>query len=429
MPTGAEPRLAAARAVQAVLDDGQSLRQALAPAFEHLRTSRDRALARRLSAAVLRDRPALELRLAALLRQPLKRSVRRVHHLLLVALAELIERREPAPAVIHASVSACRQAGQTHLAGLVNAVLRSYLRRAAAIESDLPQDPATRHGLPEWLATAIGRDWPHASEQIFLASNQPPLLWLRTNRRRIQRRAFAAALDDLGLATFLPEPLPDAIRLDKPFAIARLPGFEEGWFAVQDGGAQWAAELLAPEPGERVLDACAAPGGKAAHLLERADVDLIALELDALRPSDWWDGTPFDRILIDAPCSATGVLRRHPDIRWLRRPEDLVALTRLQAGLLDTLWPLLKPGGILVYVTCSILACENHDQIRAFLERTHDAIQIQPRSTPERAADPGWQILPGDDGMDGFYYAVLGRLQAGRRGRLGTGAGADGGMA
>lgn len=445
MTTGAAPRRAAARTLAAVLDRHRNLATALAPELGGLEDSRDRALARRLTLAVLRDLPALEFRLGRLLEKPLPRRARNVRLLLLSALAELFEAREPARAVVHASVAAARLDGHEHLAGLVNAVLRNYRRQAAQIEAALPDDPQHRHGHPEWLVEALQRDWPDDWQSMLAANNRPPPVWLRVNRRRITRAEFLEQLAAAGHPASADDVLPEAIRLDKAAAITGLPGYRRGWFAVQDAGAQWAAAWMQLQDGLRVLDACAAPGGKTAHMLEHAAVELSAVELDpkrleatraglerlglagemagemdsrliaadATRPAAWWDGRPFDRILIDAPCSATGVIRRHPDIRWLRRPEDIVANAEVQRRLLDALWPLLKPGGMLVYATCSVLAEENDRQINAFVERTPDARDHPLPEAPGRRMEIGRQIMPGEAGMDGFYYCRLVRLQSG----------------
>lgn len=433
-PTGAEPRLLAARGAAAVLDRGEALDLALEPGLAALNRSRDRALARRLAHAVLRDWPAVNGLVGRLLQRKPARRDRLVHFILGVALAELREAREPARAVVHAAVEAARAAGLTHLAGLVNAVLRNYQRNTAALTAALPDDPVHRYGYPGWLIARIQSDWPEAWEDVLVAGNRPPPLWLRVNRRYWSREQARRSLADAGFPTTIPDGVGDALVLDQRVAIGRLPGFADGGLSVQDGAAQLSAAYLRIEDGMRVLDACSAPGGKAAHLLEQARLDLTALELDgprlartaetldrlklsarlvqgdAVDPGSWWDGRRFDRILIDAPCSATGVIRRHPDIRWLRRSGDVGALAEQQGRMLDALWPLLRPGGILVYVTCSILKAENVVQASRFLELHCDARAIEHPELPGRAQDCGRQILPGEAGMDGFYFAAFERL-------------------
>ena len=434
--TGARPRLAAAHALVEVLDRGRALTDALDGLGDRLDAARDRAQVRRLCNRVLRNWPALDARVRARLRKPLPRRNRWIHFLLAVALDELDEAREPAPAVVHAAVEAVRAGRAAPMAGLVNAVLRAELRAPAPAEP--PDDDVLRYGMPGWLARRIRDDWPDRADAVLAAGNRPPPTWLRVNRRRTTPDAARNALEAAGVPCSLDPRLPDAIRLERPVAIRDLPGFAEGRLSVQDAGAQSAADLLALEDGQRVLDACAAPGGKAAHILERAAVDLLAIDADASRaeriasnwarlglkgrvevgdasrPDAWWDGRPFDRILIDAPCSATGVLRRHPDVRWLRRESDIAANVAIQDAMLDALWPLLAPGGLLVYATCSILHAENRDRGREFLERQSDAEAVAFELPESRAVDPGRQILPGSLDRDGFYYLVVRRLPPGR---------------
>jgi 16S rRNA (cytosine967-C5)-methyltransferase len=276
----------------------------------------------------------------------------------------------------------------------------------------------------------FGADWPEQTESILAANNAPAPLWLRVNRRRVARADFAAQLAAAGIACTVSDAARDALILETSRDVTALPGYAQGAFSVQDGAAQQAARLLEPRDGQRVLDACAAPGGKSAHILESAAVELTALDSDARRlprlrenlqrlglsadvrtgdaadPAGWWDGRPFDRILVDAPCSATGIIRRQPDVKLHRRATDIPVLAGTQARLLDALWPLLRSGGRLVYATCSLLADENARQIDAFLARHADAHAVRP-ALPWRAAGAGAQNLPGESGMDGFFYAVL----------------------
>ena len=439
--TGASARVLTAKAMLAVLDKRQSLSEQLDEVLTHVESSRDRALVRRLCNNLLRHRPVLEWRLKQLLQKPLARKARCVHFLLLSAIDELLEQREPAPAIIHASVAAARLAGFDHLAGLVNAVLRNHQRRHEKLNRDQPDNDAFRYGYPDWLIGRIRRDWPDCWQDILDNGNQPPPIWLRVNPRRTSRAQVVHALDEHNIASHTEPGFKHAIRLERPGRISALPGYEQGWFSVQDAGAQACTTLLDLKSGLRVLDACAAPGGKAAHALEQADVDLTALEInsqrcrrieqnlerlglpaqirvaDATETERWWDGQAFDRILIDAPCSATGVIRRHPDIRWLRRAEDIDANVSAQRHLLTSLWPLLKPGGLLVYASCSILHAENRTQARWFLDNHHDAEVVPITAENELAQaipmEPGLQILPGSLGRDGFYYVVFRRLPAG----------------
>ncbi|MHB8913143.1 MAG: 16S rRNA (cytosine(967)-C(5))-methyltransferase RsmB, partial [Lysobacter sp.] len=322
--------------------------------------------------------------------------------------------------------------GHEHQAGLVNALLRRAQREG------LPAGDPHAHW-PQWLRAHLQRDWGDESEAILAASAIAAPLWLRVNPRRGGRDDYAARLLAAGIETGTDATLPDALRLDSPVPVATLPDFDAGAVSVQDASAQRVADALAPPPGARVLDACAAPGGKAAHLLERdPELQLVAVEIDAARLrrmrtgfarlglagrgrllaadatalSTWWDDAPFDAVLLDAPCSATGIVRRQPDVLLHRRESDVEALTALQARLLDTLWTTLAPGGVLLYTTCSILKAENDAQVAAFLARTADAA-IQPldarfgRVVSVDGQPVGHQRLPGEDGGDGFFYARL----------------------
>ena len=283
------------------------------------------------------------------------------------------------------------------------------------------------------MRAQVAADWPDQHDAIFAASAEPPPLWLRVNARRVSRDEYAGRLRDASLHAEPVEGMPDTLRLDTPVPVALLPGFADGLVSVQDGAAQRVADALAPAPGARVLDACAAPGGKAAHLLERApSLRLVALDIDprrlrqvaatlgrlqlegaSLHAADgcdldaWWDGTPFDAILLDAPCSATGIVRRQPDILLHRRASDLEQLVATQSGLLDSLWRTLAPGGVLLYATCSVLVEENAAQVDRFLARTPDARAEPLDDRFGRVSGAGRQRLPGEAGMDGFFYARL----------------------
>ncbi len=428
------PRVVAAHVLAEVIG-GRALDQAWSRADAALAAPRDRALARAIVLAALRGYWRYRAVLARLLERD-GRLDRLIEALLLCALAQLEQQITPPFAVVADSVSAARALGRPRLAGLVNAVLRRYQREGAGLAASLPADIEIRHDHPRWLIERIQAQWPDAWQRVLKANLAPTLPTLRVNRRRALRGEVAAALAKAGIAT-APDPhLPDALVLTAPADIAHAPGLAQGLWSIQDGAAQLAVELLDLSPGQRVLDACAAPGGKCAHMAERERglADLHAVEADATRaerigatlnrlgltdaarvyvadatrPRDWWDGRPYDRILLDAPCSGTGVIRRHPDIRLHRRASDLAKLTALQDRLLDALWPMLAPGGRLVYATCSVLAEENADRVAAFLAR-------QPRARPlaavpawfGRASGDGRQNLPGDGGHDGFFYAVL----------------------
>lgn len=429
-------RAAAAKSIKQVLDHGQSLDQALVRALDDVESGPDRALARRLANTVLRDWPAVQALTSRLVERPPARRDRLVLFVIAVGLAELREGREPARAIVHSAVESARALGLARLAGLVNAVLRSYQRQSADLNADLGDSEPITTGHPGWLVRAFSQDWPEQADAILTSNNQVPPLWLRVNRRYWTREEAVDALRAAGFDPALPEiELPDAICLSQRARVSELPGFSEGGLSVQDGAAQLTADYLDLHDGQRILDACSAPGGKAAHALERVDAELLAvdvdgqrldtvrdtldrlklaarlIEADATRPDQWWDGQAFDRILIDAPCSATGVIRRHPDIRWLRKQSDIERLVDTQRRLLDALWPLLAPGGILVYSTCSVLAVENSRQASAFIESRTCCEPIDHPELPGRAQAPGHQILPGDHDLDGFYHVAMRRLR------------------
>jgi 16S rRNA (cytosine967-C5)-methyltransferase len=431
---GAEVRAAAARVLARVRFDGQSLKAAL-PAFrDQLDDPRDRALCEAISFAACRFLPRYEALLGLLLQRPLARTAREVHGLLLAGLAQLDALQMPSYAALDATAEAARRLRQPRLVGLVNAILRRYLRERLALEQALADDNGFVHAHPPWLLDALRRAWPDDWPAIVAANNREAPLWLRVNRRRIALDDYRHQLAGLGLEARAEPGLPAALCLPRSMAPGALPGWQQGWVSIQDGAAQHCVEALDVGPGQRVLDACAAPGGKAAALLEAVDaIELVALDrdparlqrvaetlarlglaadlraADAAQPSAWWDGRPFDRILLDAPCSATGVIRRQPDIRWHRRGSDIAGLAVEQARLLDALWPLLAPGGRLVYATCSVLPDENARQIDAFLARHPEAIPLDLGAACGRPAGRGRQRLPGEDDMDGFFYAALGK--------------------
>ncbi|HEY0178503.1 MAG TPA: 16S rRNA (cytosine(967)-C(5))-methyltransferase RsmB [Dokdonella sp.] len=428
---GAALRALAASTLARVAFDGVSLRRALAEAAPQLADSRDRALLAASLFAASRGWLRYDAAIDALTGKPLPPRAREVRALVAVGLAQLAGLGLADYAVVGSCVEAARALGQPRYAGLVNALLRRFLRERAAIEAALDRDPVTRHAHPRWLIDAIVRDWPEHADAILAANDREAPLTLRVNRRRATREALLAALHGAGVDAAAHEELADAIVLAASTDVTRLPGYAEGLFSVQDGAAQRVADLIDAADGERVLDACAAPGGKAAHVLERAQVELVALDRDAARlprlgenlarlglaasvvagdaaaPASWWDGRPFARILLDAPCSATGIVRRQPDVKLHRRAADVAPMAATQRALLDALWPLLAPGGRLVYATCSLLRAENEAVLAGFLAARGDAHALP---LPERyghAAGVGRQNLPGERGMDGFYYAVV----------------------
>jgi 16S rRNA (cytosine967-C5)-methyltransferase len=424
-----DPRALAAQALAGVVA-GQSLRGAYAAATAKLPDARDRALLSNLLHAGARWWLRFEAALGSLLERPLREREGDIHALLVLGLVQLEIMSLSDYAAVAATVEATRALRKPAFAGLVNAVLRRWLRERATRRAELDRDAVARTAHPRWLVDAFAADWPEQAEAILAANNAPAPLWLRANRRRVARADFAAQLANAGIACTAPDAARDALILEASRDVTALPGYAQGLFSVQDGAAQQAARLLDVRDGLRVLDACAAPGGKSAHILESADVELTALDNDARRlprlrenlqrlglsadvragdaadPAGWWDSRPYDRILVDAPCSATGIIRRQSDVKLHRRATDIPVLAGTQARLLDALWPLLRSGGRLVYATCSLLADENARQIDAFVARHADARAVEP-ALPWRAAGAGVQNLPGESGMDGFFYAVL----------------------
>lgn len=429
-------RAIAARIVQAVLDRGRSLDAALADF-----PKRD-ALAQELAYGVARHAETLNAIATRLLDRPIKDADRDLHALILVGLYQLFFQHIAPHAAVDETVKVVKAIGKPWASGLVNAVLRAALRTQANIRADMERDPRLRFSLPAWLLDRLRADWPEDWEAIAHASLARPPMSLRVNARHLTRDAYLAALTDAGMAA---APIPETehgVTLAMPCPVAMLPGFADGWVSVQDGAAQLAAPLLDMPANARVLDAAAAPGGKACHILERhPDCTLVAVDVDegrlarvqenlsrlhlsatlvhgdAAQPASWWDGRHFDRILLDAPCSGTGVIRRHPDIKVHRRESDIAALAKAQGEMLDGLWPLLAPGGKLLYVTCSILPAENDAVVAAFLARTPDAHASGSPLSWAHATGHGAQILPGErgpgnggpieQGMDGFYFSLI----------------------
>lgn len=433
-PAAVDPgttRACAAGVVAAVTGRGRTLDSAL----EHeLRTAslaaRDQALVRELSYGTLRWYERLAARARRYLKRPLKARDADIWALLLVGLYQFEFLRVPSHAAVDATVRGCDALRKPWAKGLLNAVLRK-----ADSEPWPPADlaDAVLRSHPQWLYQQLRRDWPEHAAAIMDANNERPPLTLRVNQKHASRADYMEKLRAAGVPAHVDPRAASAIVLERAVAVERLPGFDEGWVSIQDIAAQWVADLVAAGPGERVLDACAAPGGKTAHLLEReptlqlhavdsdpqriillretlARLDLVAEVFcaDAADPSQWWDGMPYQRILLDAPCSGTGVIRRHPDIKHLRRPQDIAGFSRQQARLLDALWPLLAPGGRLVFVTCSVLRAENDQVIELFLQRNATAGLCQGQAdAPGIMTEYGSQVLPGVHDADGFYYACL----------------------
>ncbi|MFM7273054.1 MAG: 16S rRNA (cytosine(967)-C(5))-methyltransferase RsmB [Gammaproteobacteria bacterium] len=425
-------RLLAARALLPVLRGEATLDDALRHASDKLE-GRERAFLRELAFGVCRRYAELEGLLAGLLVRPMKAADADVRALLLIGIYQLRYLRVPDHAALAETVGACHGLRKPWARGLVNAVLRGYLARREELEARLSRAERLAH--PQWLLEAIEAAWPAQAAAIIEAGNGTGPLSLRVNRLRGDRASWLAKARSAGFEGEASPIAEDGVLMGRAVDVEALPGFREGEVSVQDEAAQLAAELIAAEPGERILDACAAPGGKACHLLEHTPgLRLIALdssanrlarvqenlqrlglgaelrEGDATQPDAWWDGVPFDRILVDAPCSGTGVIRRHPDIKVLRAPAQVRESAQLQSRILDALWPLLAPGGVLLYCTCSILPQENEAVIAAFLARTPSAGEWPLDVAWGQAQGCGRQLLPGEGSHDGFYFARLRRL-------------------
>lgn len=436
--------LAAAARIVAQVSAGQSLDDALARGNGTAGSTSDAAAVQALVYGTVRWYPRLDSWLSQLLEAGTKPKPR-LRALLAVGLHQLAFSKHPAHAIVDQAVEGARELGEPRAAGLVNAILRRFLREAARIKAAADELPTARYAHPAWLIEALRRDWPQRWTQILEAGNQPPPMWLRVNRRVTSRDEYLETLKNASIQAAPGAHTADGIVLDVPVAVGALPGFASGSVSVQDAGAQLAADLLEVRDGMRVLDACAAPGGKTCHLLERASLELLAVDRsaerlaplrenlerlhlsatviagDAADPAKWWDGRPFERILLDAPCTATGVIRRHPDIKLLRRATDVESLRSEQQRLLRALWPLLADGGRLLYATCSVLRAENQQVIDAFVsgEATAISVPIPEGFGPpgERMVQGGVQILPGEAGMDGFYYACLEKRPTGASAR------------
>jgi 16S rRNA (cytosine967-C5)-methyltransferase len=441
--TGALPRALAARAVDAVLRQGRNLDAALVFKEMGELVDRDKSLVHALAYGTLRTHLRNAALIDLLLEKPLKKKDSVIGALISVGLFALLESTQPDYAVVSANVSAADELGRPALRGLVNAVLRRFLRERDELLERVSDSVEARTLHPEWLVDKFQTDWPDDWESIVAAGNRQAPMWIRVNIRQQSPDVWLEQLHAADLAGNAPFPeLPTAILLDQALPVTGLPGFANGDCSVQDIASQLAATLLQAEPGMRVLDACAAPGGKATHVLELCPdvVELVAVDQsaqrlervgdnlsrigqtatlvtgDALKPEAWWDGNGFDRILVDAPCSATGVIRRHPDIRYLRRAGDIAELVDVQMTMLEKLWPLLRPGGRLLYSTCSVLRAENEAVVAAFLEQRSDCRErlLPPAAFALQGAlgqtAHGLQLLPGQLDNDGFYYAVMERL-------------------
>ena len=422
-------RLIAAKVLTSVIRDGQSLTAALNNTLGVVESDKDRAFIQALCYGVCRNFHRLDYILSQMLDKPLKDLD--VKALALIGLYQLKFMRVKSHAAVSETVLAARK--KPWAKALINALLRSYLRGQEGFEQKADNVKSALVSHPDWLIQQIEQDWPMQAQQIFQQNNEQPPMALRVNLANISQDQYLQKLREQGIEAEAVSFCRSAILLNKPVVVDVLPGFNEGWVSVQDTAAQLAAELLDVQIGHRVLDVCAAPGGKAAHILEHQPKvrELVAVDIDKLRlqrvndnlqrlklsaklivgdaskPEDWWDGQLFDRILLDVPCSALGVIRRHPDIKLLRRAEDINTLQVLQQRIMTAVWPLLAPGGIMLYATCSILKQENEQQIEAFLATNANAIEVPINADWGLVRRYGRQILTGESAMDGFYYALI----------------------
>ena len=426
-------RLAVVKILLQVTQHGRNLPDAIAKYADKFEDN-DRPVIQAMSYGVIRLLPRLEYIADQLISKPLKTKDYDVVLLILTGLYQLIEMRIPDHAAVSETVKVTKALKKHWAKNFVNAVLRNYQRQAETLTDQIKNNEVAEFAHPQWWLDIIKKNWLEEKrwQQILQANNQNPPMTLRVNTGHIKREDYLKLLEQNEIVATAATYSPDAVYLEKPVPVTSLPLFVEGKVSVQDEAAQLAAILLNPQKGDRILDACAAPGGKTIHLLEQEkDIDLLAIDIEetrlervqenldrtqlkaqllaanAFEPDTWWDKIPFDRILLDAPCSASGVIRRHPDIKLLRHQNDIPNLVKEQEQILNALWPLLKSGGMLLYATCSVLAEENTLQIQHFLQQHADA-ELQPiNSDWGQQQVAGNQILTGESGMDGFFYALI----------------------
>ncbi|SEL35573.1 16S rRNA m(5)C-967 methyltransferase [Colwellia chukchiensis] len=426
-------RAVAARCIYAVVDKGRSLADELPSQLSKI-AEKDKGLLQELCYGVLRHLPELEHDVRDFIKKPLTGKQRVGHFLMLVGIYQVKYTRVPDHAAFNETVSACKPLKCEHLKGVINGVLRNFQRQqtnASHVTNNSKNiADAIVYNHPSWFIKKIQTAYPEQWQALLAANMQRPPMWLRVNQRHHSVEQYIALLTAADIEHQRLDESSGAIQLTHAVDVNKLPGFQLGWVSIQDAAAQQAAGLLNCQAGDNVLDCCAAPGGKTCHILEQCpDIKaMTAIDIEASRltrveenlnrlnlsaqviagnaatPQQWWNGELFDRILLDAPCSGTGVIRRHPDIKWLRKAQDIEALTALQQEILKNIWSLLKPGGTLLYATCSVLPEENSEQVQRFVNETPDAKHV---AISENSTDIGWQILPNMAAMDGFYYAKI----------------------
>ena len=430
----ADARQTALKILQAVIVKHESLSSAIPFYLNTELSPKDKGFAQMLVYGVLRHYWRLLAILPLLMKKKLKEKDSDIQIILLMGLFQLIDTRVPDYASVDASVSLCRKQKKKWAAGMVNGVLRNFIRQQQDIIQKLDSKPQAKFDHPQWMLDRLRKDWPDDWHNIIAQNNQQAPMTLRVNQQALSVDEFVEKLKTLDTheTDIITRQQGTGLVLNTPHDVNELPGFEEGWFSVQDLAAQQAASLLDLQADQKVLDCCAAPGGKTCHMLEiEPTLNMLALDVsdqrlirvqenlerlqlsaeliaaDASQPDDWWSGEVFDRILLDVPCSATGVIRRHPDIKLLRRKQDMDSLIEIQQMILQKIWPLLAAGGKLLYATCSIFKDENENQLETFLQQQADAEEIKFNVDWGHPRSHGRQIFPGEDDMDGFYYALL----------------------
>ena len=429
-------RALAALAISKLIKTRQNLTAILPGFLQRIQEKKDQSFLQELCYGVMRYYHKLDYLVDNLLETPLRSKDIDIKVLLMAGLYQAIHLRTPAHAMVSATVEACVDLRKPWAKNLVNAILRKFQRNSEHLLQSIEANFQAFYSHPQWLLDILMQDFPHEWQSICTRNNDYPPMYLRVNRRKIPVDQYLEMLNQANIPATLINGFPDAIKLDTPVDVQKLPGFNHGYVSVQDLAAQLTPCFLDLHPGQKVLDACAAPGGKLAHMLEfesqlnhvvavendvfrfeklvqtleRLQLQATLHRADVLDLHSWWNGEKFDRILLDAPCSAIGVIRRHPDIKFLRNVKDVEIITETQSKLLETLWPLLNTGGKLLYITCSILKDENDNQIKKFITSHKKSNLIIPDAEWGYKTEYGRQILPGQNDMDGFYYACLQKI-------------------